>query len=504
MWKTIVKLPNGSEISSGTTEDIAIRSFSLTECVNEEQELTFGSVCAAMAELTVICPGEFPVQAGDTVTLFRENASGHRKQIGLFIAEKPQRQTAATVKLTAYDRVTELDRDLTGWLEGLNGWPYKLRDLAQMVCDACGLTMVAGDFLNGDYSAPKFAAGGITGRQLIRWIGELAGCFCRCNQDGNLEFAWYTPSDTVLSSGGEQYYFQNGFSNEGYQTEIIHQIRIRVNGEDVGTLWPEEPAGSNAYTITGNPLAAGSVVGVLQTLYERLQNVSYTPCKLRLPGQQEIACGQMISVLDSQGQQYPVYVMKRRLTGSGQVLECTGSRRRDSAAAVNQLSFKALSGKMLNLQTTVDGLRVENRDQAGKMAGLTMDVEGITSEVARQQTDLGGMKEQLTTMAQTAEGLDIRIQEMAQSGAQKVKTTTGFTLDAGGLTISRQGTRMENLLNESGMFVKRSGQVLLQADQTGVTAVDVSVGNYLMVGDHARLEDYSSGADNKRTACFWI
>ena len=63
---------------------------------------------------------------------------------------------------------------------------------------------------------------------------------------------------------------------------------------------------------------------------------------------------------------------------------------------------------------------------------------------------------------------------------------------------------MENLLNETGMFVKRSGEVILKADQEGVTAVDVTVGNYLIVGDHARFEDYSSAVDGKRTACFWI
>lgn len=504
MWKTIMVLPDGGEISSGKAEEMAIRSFSLTECVNEEQELTFGSVCAAMMEMTVICPGEFPVQAGDEVTIWRENENGIRRKIGIFTVEKPQRQSSATVKLIAYDRIIRLDRDLSGWMEELTQWPYKLRDFARMVCDVCGLTVSLTDFLNGDYPVGKFVARGVTGRQLLRWIGALSGCFCRCNGDGELEFAWYTPSETVISPDGESYYVQNGFSHEAYETENIHQVRIRENEKDVGVVWPETPAGSNAYDITGNPLAAGSQVSLLQTLYERLQNVRYTPGKLLLPRQVESACGQIITVVDKSGQSYRFYVMHRKNTGEGQTLECTGSRRRDSAAAVNQLSVKALSGKVLNLQTTVDGIRAENRDQAGKMAGLTMDVEGIISEVSRQQTDLSGVKEQLSTMTQTAERVDIRIRELTQSGAQKVKTETGFTLDSKGLSISRQGTGMENLVNESGMFVKRNGQVLLQADQNGVRAVDVSVGNYLIVGDHARFEDYSSASDGKRTACFWI
>ena len=192
------------------------------------------------------------------------------------------------------------------------------------------------------------------------------------------------------------------------------------------------------------------------------------------------------------------------LSGGRNTLECTGSPSRNSTQVINRFSHKALSGKVLNLQTTVEGLKVENKDAAGKMASLAMDVEGIVSEVSRQQTELTGVKMQMTAVEQNAEAMQIRIKTLTEEGTHKVKTETGFTFDEKGLTISREGTRMENLLNETGMYVKRSGEVILKADQEGVTAVDVTVGNYLVIGDHARLEDYSSGTDAKRTACFWI
>ena len=111
-----------------------------------------------------------------------------------------------------------------------------------------------------------------------------------------------------------------------------------------------------------------------------------------------------------------------------------------------------------------------------------------------------GVHQQLTQIRQDEAAVELRVKNMEQQGSRKVTTETGFTFDEKGLTISRSGSGMENLLDETGMFVKRSGKVILQADQEGVTAVDVSVGNYLIVGDHARLEDYGSN----RTACFWI
>ena len=73
---------------------------------------------------------------------------------------------------------------------------------------------------------------------------------------------------------------------------------------------------------------------------------------------------------------------------------------------------------------------------------------------------------------------------MRDEGVDRVQTQTGFTFDEQGLTISKSGTQMENLLNEDGMYVRRSGEIILQADKEGVTAVDVTVGNYLVIGGH--------------------
>ena len=46
MLKTIIVLPDGTEVSSGTGVVNAIRCVTLTECVNRGEELTIGSTCA--------------------------------------------------------------------------------------------------------------------------------------------------------------------------------------------------------------------------------------------------------------------------------------------------------------------------------------------------------------------------------------------------------------------------------------------------------------------------
>ena len=46
------------------------------------------------------------------------------------------------------------------------------------------------------------------------------------------------------------------------------------------------------------------------------------------------------------------------------------------------------------------------------------------------------------------------------------------------------------------MYVERSGDTVLQATDKGVVATDVKVHNFLVVGEHARFEDYTDGTDS--------
>ena len=136
-------------------------------------------------------------------------------------------------------------------------------------------------------------------------------------------------------------------------------------------------------------------------------------------------------------------------------------------------------------------------------ADMTVQSDGIMAEVSKTQENIDGIREQITTMEQTATGLSLLIKEIQDDGVSKVTTETGYTFGADGLHISG-AEGMENVLDEKGMVVSRSDEVVLQANESGVIATDVKVRNYLIVGTHARFEDYSDGSDRKRTACFFL
>lgn len=558
--RTIVILPDGTELSSGSGAQNAIQKLTLTQCVNEAQELTLGSVCAAMLEATVICEdGSFSVTQGDEIRLVRVDEDGNRFPVGVFLSEQPTRASAHSLKLTAYDRVIRLDRDLTDWLAGLGEWPYRLDTFAHMICDACEVTLCNTQIPNGEYLIQRFSAQGITGRQLMKWVSQAAGCFCRATAGGDLEFAWYSPASVAVGSsfdvgitaayndgalhltgqgltttksgqslslqqsgltvaahnstvvmtlpdGQGLGYYQNGLSFADYQVAPIEKVQLKATADDVGTVYPADLSGQvNTYVITGNPLltaeAREDLLPIAKALYEQLSTLTYTPCKLTLPADPRIHAGDILTVTDRNGVSMQMLVMSRRQSGQRATLECTGSARRDSSAAVNSQSYQALSGKVMELKLDVDGLHLQNQDTQGKLAELSLTVDGIQT-TTREQLD--PMQEAITELHQQAEALSLSVKTLQTEGTDRVETATGFTFDAQGLHIQKNDSDMENLLDESGMYVRRYGQTILQANDDGVEAVDVTVRNYLIVGSHARFEDYQDGTDDRRTACYWL
>ena len=500
MLKNLIVLPDGTELFSGTTGVNALQSVTLTQQVNTGAELTLGSACANMLEATLLTKeGGLNITPGMELTLYKVSEDGKQSKMGLFTAEKPTRPSANLYKLTAYDRISWLDRDLTGWLESLNGWPYSLLEFAYMVCAACNLTLVNEALPNGDWQIPKFSAKGITGRQLIQWVGQACGRFCRATADGEIELAWYTPKAITLTPEGELPVLAGQTAD--YRTAPIDKVQIRLTEQDLGAIYG---TGSNGYCITGNYLLATEDLEPLQAvaerLYEQLQGITYTPCKVKIPANTEICPGDILSVTDRNGVTVPVYVMKKVQTGPFETLECTGSAYRDSTTAANGVKLAALSGSVLELHMSMEGIRAENRRADGRTSSLEMTVEGLKTDVVNQGAGLADMTARMTAVEQSAEGLTIQVQSVKTDGVSKVNTATGYTFDELGLTVEKSGREIQTRISEDGMQVFKNGETVLTANSEGVDAVDLHASTYLVVGGRSRFENY--GAD--RTGCFWV
>ena len=521
MLKTLIVLPDGTEISSGG-EGTAIVSAVLTQCVNDSENLSLGSTCANMLEADLCTPdGTLAIAAGDELTIYKTDGAGNRHLVGYFTTEKPTRPTANTLRLTAYDRITKLDKDLTDWLADLDKWPYSLYDFAAMVCEACGLSLMNDSLPNGDYMVPVFTARGITGRKLMQWVGEIAGRFCRATPAGQIEFAWYTPSGVTITPGGDRWYIQNGLAFEDYQVAPIEKVQLRLTQEDVGVVWPDETGEKNTYIISGNYLLtttdSATLQPVAQTLYEMLQGVSYTPCKVTIPAGVDIRAGDTVQITDRNGKKLTAYVMKKVQRGQAETLECTGSHRRDSTETTNNEEYRAKHSKLLELRKQAEGLSLRAlQTEAGleavteAVADVQMKSDELLLHVSRMDQTTGQSLESVNDALQTlqkevsakmtAEAVEVQIQTAMENGTSKVVTNTGFTFDDAGMTVEKSGSEMKTQITENGMTVYQNSAEVLTANNKGVDARNLHATTYLMVGGRSRFENYGSD----RTGCFWI
>ena len=437
MLRNLLILPDGTELFSGTDASHAIQSVTLTQSVNADGELTPGSVCAGVLEAKLITPqGGLDLTAGDEVTLYRVEDSGVRHKQGIYILEKPTRATANTMQITGYDRMIRLDKDLTDWLAGLTGWPYNILTFAAMVCHACGVSFVPADSPNQDFSVEKFSASGITGRQLMKWVGQVLCSFCRADAQGKITLGWYAPltthaigyrqglfdeiaydgyegeltldspdilagaSDGAVALDSHRFtvaddgngnvtlqlsgcietvpYFQKGLSYEQYDVLPVEAAQLQLSHGEQGYRWPQVAEGANVYVISGNPLLSSisdSTRKALDNILDRLAQVSYTPCRVSVPATLEIRAGDILSVTDKNGKVLTVYAMTATTAGQKLTLTCTGSHRRDSAEAVNDPSQQQMAWSMA--QKAVEGQTQQDifnkLTQNGKLQGLYME-----------------------------------------------------------------------------------------------------------------------------------
>lgn len=554
MLKNLIILPDGTELYSGRGQYNNIHNTKITKCVNSETELTLGSVCAAMLECKLQTPGGgLNIAEGTEISLYKVDDSGMRHKVGLFTMEKPTRPSAHAYRITAYDRVSWLDKDLTGWLAALDDWPYTVSTFAAMVCEACGLTLTAHAWLNGDYEIQQFIGEGITGRQLMKWIGEIEAAFVRADADGEIELGWYarsgkaiTPTgtgasatvditddgdgnvtvtgDITVTDDGEGNivivsnalnvsddgngnvsitapastcipYMGGTLAYEDYEVHPVEQVQLRLSGDDIGVVYPETDSEDlNVYTITGNYLLTTTDPTALQpvaeNIYNAIKDFTYTPCEVKIWANLDIDAGQIINITDRNGVTINTCVMTMTQSGQSQTLECTGSARRDGSAVVNNLTMGALNAKMLEIRKDISGINVrasdvetrieDNRAYTNeKIAEVTIQANGIASAVEDVRDAVDGVEAQISTIAQTAEDISLRVEKIVEDGVDKVKTSFGLTIDESAVVIARDGAEMKNRLDETGMYVTRTdGTVVLKAAASGVETQNLQVRGY--------------------------
>lgn len=402
LYQPILTLSSGTELKGGSPGS-AVKSLTLHTAVNAGQEFTIGSAFSDYIEAEIWADpgGSLQITAGDALTYYRQDDAGSRTKVGVFYAEKLTRTKRNSYKVTAYDNMSKLDADFSGWLHANQAqFPKTIWQLVQLACQRAGVTLASSSLpINGSYSVQAFYADDLTCRQIISWAAEAAGCYAHMNADGKLQFLTYTDKRSTAKitpdgASNSTAYYADSLSYEDYTVKAIEKVQIRQSDSDVGVIYPDSTTATNTYAVQGNLLLTtgteANLKSVVQNLYNVLKNVTYTPCKVSVPSSSGLACGQIVHVKDARGREFDTYLMSATISSGKASFESVGSASRESSSAVNSQSYKNLTGKMLEIKTSVDGLEVKASDLTGKYTDLKATVDGLSSEVKKDTKITGG------------------------------------------------------------------------------------------------------------------
>lgn len=427
--------------------------------VNEDGDLNPGTVAVGELKFEFIANG-VSINRGDEVRYYND-LSGQKTLVATCICEKPEyvgviheKSVHKIYSVSAYDKASLTEKNLSSWLmDSQDKFPMTLSDFATTVSQQCNVSIAQGPTINADFQVQAFYADDLTGRQLLSWVAQASCTFVRANPEGALVFDWYKKSEDDIGTGEEklrapirlsngtflrtknseiysigiapQYYYEGSLSYDDFQCQPIDKVQIKLTDEDVGTIYPPEEKGTNALVISGNLLLtaqdAETLKPVAQALYEAFQGISYTPLQLETKDNGRLDAGQIVTVTDALGNTLTTYVMQATHSGGKVALASSGNQSRDSVSAVNSQGYSNLTGKVLEISASVDGLKIANRDLQGNLASLELTVEGIETNVQKQLDDMTDYVDE-----KTGEIKDQAVSEAVSNAMQQVDESLTF------------------------------------------------------------------------------
>lgn len=325
-------------------------------------------------------------------------------------------------------------------------------------------------------------------RSALDSIAEATQTIYYINSNWELVFKRLDKSGDAAYTINRNNYFE--FYSRGNRTlgKVIHVTEL---GDNVESVEASDPVEGVTQYVRDNPF--WSLREDLNTLVDNAQatmsGLSIEQFECNWFGNYLLEIGDKINIVGKENKTFTTFLLNDSITFDGSIDQTTEwtYEENDAETATNPTSI----GEALN-QTYARVDKVNKRIQ--------LLVNEVNVNQSTTDSEIQSIKENQTTFTQTATDITLRVESIETTGATKVKTGTGFTFDEAGLRINKDNSGVENLIDNTGMYVKQDGTEVLSANEKGVKAKDLHAVTYLWIGSHSRFEDY----EGNRTGCFWI
>lgn len=497
----ILTFTDGTNTITVKNNQLVSDSFSLTESLCSDTDLTFGGCEASQFKITV-ADVETELK-GMTLTVVQRVNNTYEVPLGVFVVESAKKQADLRFKdVVAYDYCKKLDVDVAEWYNALT-WPLTLKAFRVSLFNYLGIECEEQTLVNDNVLLTKtINPETLLARDVAKQIAEINGTFGHMSREGkfkyivlSLSYGLYpsvrlfpnpllfpvSPNDASYNTGTEDENIVKAMYKsveyEEYKCEEITKLQIRQESGDIGVIVGD---GTNAYVIEGNFLVFGKSSSELQDIATRafgnMKKRPYRPFRGENIGLPYIEVGDSVSY--EVDDQVVSYIMSRTLTGIHALTdtyEATGNKER----------------------TQVESVRTQIQRLKGKTNVLIRDVDRLSNTITNVEEGLE------TKIEQTDRNIELKVDKNGVINAINL-STEGLKIDVNKLDIT--GLVTINSLKNGTTIIDGScittGTINAERIGTGILTSMVIRNDNLYI-DGSTIQFYGSGAIKRSGSNSW-
>lgn len=398
---------------------------------------------------------------------------------GVFNATDPT-EPPSLLTIKALDNMSKFDKVYDGNMV----FPITVQSAVQYCCDRCGVLLETKEIPNKAYvivNNPFKENSNVTYRTILSYSAMIAGCWARCNGDGNLELKWY---DTAAFVEGGKHHDINKLASTPSASAVdvvITGIKVTTDGngsQNVETYL----AGTEGYVlnIAGNPLIQyGQAKTVASFLAERIVGMRFRPIKVSTVGDPSWEAGDAAVITDRRGRKYNCYLTNINYTvGRHANISCEAQPAKRKSAD----RYKEINKIIAEIKNNTREQLSEYGEYFNQMNSLAINAMGYYETVELQDN---GSK--ITYMH------DKPI--LAESNIVYKKSVDGyFWSNDGGKTwnggIDKNGNAVMNVIATIGLHAEwiTSGRIQVSDNKGNIIfLVDMDTKRVIISGDSVRI-----------------
>lgn len=339
-------------------QDIEASGITISSVLNGDENMTMGRAVMSTVSITFIKSSRLNgIHWNDEIKVeigIEKDGETYWTNMGLFSGTKRYSMaTMGILQYTANDRMQKFDTPASPWLATLT-LPMTVAEMYHSMCDYVGVPYVAGDelpnIMSRSYSTLPAFEEDATLRDILAYIAEACGCYCKITPDGYCKMVWFADhtGDISIDAHDEfslQYFDLTGgyawseFEDKtwadmedhtwadlgGYTTMfVVDGFVCNFTNPVLSVYYPEFLNGS-IYVITDNPFLRTSSEAentqYIKPIYDRLSAFhGYLPINMVCVGNPLLETGDVVNV-DVEGETVPTPIFQRTFLWNGSVTD---------------------------------------------------------------------------------------------------------------------------------------------------------------------------------------